>query len=278
MWCNICQQDVPGIASLEEKGVICCARCGKAARTDSAARGSDQQRAGEKTADKQSDCGPGVSAWDDDDASLWEMQPTADLDLEWELGDDARAAERLYRNLSSHGNFDLSHGTGSHQVFAHAHSPTNHWHAGAHGPRGLSPLATAPRGVSSAQRGILVLSWTALCLGLMALMCGSALLAWAYFAGRGELWAIGIPITVVAQVGLIVGLILQLDGLWHSHRQNAEALSTLDYRLSDLRQPTSMLNTSHSTSSQAVSNPQKMLEDVKGQLDILTMKMASDHW
>jgi hypothetical protein len=43
-----------------------------------------------------------------------------------------------------------------------------------------------------------------------------------------------------------VGLVLQIDGLWHSNRQTADTLSELDDELTRVRQATRDLTKSHS--------------------------------
>ena len=82
---------------------------------------------------------------------------------------------------------------------------------------------------------------------------------------------------------LLMGAILQLDGLWENNQANFEMLDQLDQQLTDLRHATNMLSVSNSQASQSFymhlaegANPQMLLADLKGQIDLLSMKMAQD--
>ena len=48
---------------------------------------------------------------------------------------------------------------------------------------------------------------------------------------------------------LLLGFVLQLEGLWRSNRRTTDTLDTLDQRLSELHDATSLLNTMHSSAS-----------------------------
>ena len=89
------------------------------------------------------------------------------------------------------------------------------------------------------------------------------------------------PLTLIGQAGLILGLVLQLDGLWTTSRSTAAALSELDGELKNVRQATSLLSTSHSSGAQSFylhlaegASPQLLLADLKGQMDLLAQQMA----
>ena len=228
MWCSTCKRDVPGISSQETPGTLCCARCGRAA----SANGDDKPAEADDTSTD-----PQVSDWLDEDVSYWNNQPASDLPYEWELRDDVYASQRLQRNLCS------GWQTGS---TAHAHNPAaTPWSTTHSTPQAATPLITAPAADRVTERATKFVSWSFVYLGLIALICGAALTAWAYLAGRGELWVVGIPTAVLGQIGLVFGLILQLDGLWHSHQRSSQSFALLDHRISDLRQTTIMLNPPH---------------------------------
>ena len=108
----------------------------------------------------------------------------------------------------------------------------------------------------------------------MALACGGVLIAWSLIAGRDDLWSIGLPLAVVGQGGLVIGLLLQLDGLWQSSKKTEETLTQLDCKLHDLAHTTTMLGTTRSTPAQSFyvhmaegASPHLLLADLKGQLD-----------
>ena len=114
----------------------------------------------------------------------------------------------------------------------------------------------------------------------MTFVCGLILLGWSLVTGRDELWTVGMPVALCGQVALLVGLVLQLDRLWHDSRDAAAKLSHVDEQLHDLKTVTTMLGTgqgspgtsfyTHLTSG---AGPQLLLTDLKGQLDLLALKI-----
>jgi hypothetical protein len=89
------------------------------------------------------------------------------------------------------------------------------------------------------------------------------------------------PLALIGQTGLVLGLVLQLDGLWKSSRTTAAAITDLDSELKNVRQATTLLSASHSSGAQsfyahlaAGAGPQLLLADLKGQLDLLAQQMA----
>jgi hypothetical protein len=125
-------------------------------------------------------------------------------------------------------------------------------------------------------------AWSLVSLGLATFACGAVLLGWSFAAGRDDLWPLGMPLALAGQAGLIVGLILQLDGLWQSNRRTEKTLGDLDEELGRVRHATTLLSTNRSTSGQSFyahlaegASPQLLLADLKGQLDLLAQQMAS---
>jgi hypothetical protein len=107
------------------------------------------------------------------------------------------------------------------------------------------------------------------------------LLTWSYLTDRPELWTLGLPFAIGGQIALVLGLILQLDGLWQSNHEAAESLSHLDEQLIELRRTTSQISSSHSGPSQQFyfhlaegCSPHMLLTDLKGQLDLLALRIA----
>ena len=147
-----------------------------------------------------------------------------------------------------------------------------------------SSETSQPRRRKGARKPVaIVLAWAILSLGVVGFVFGGALLAWSFIALRGDLWAWGMPLALGGQALLLIGVVLQIDGLWQNHCATAEALDELDEQLDSLRHTTTLLGTTHSTAAQSFyahmaggANPQMLLADLKGQLDILAMKLAQE--
>lgn len=124
------------------------------------------------------------------------------------------------------------------------------------------------------------LTWGALSLGTMAFVCGGILLGWSLSSGRQELWTIGLPIALGGQIALLVGLVLQLDRLWHNSRHAAAKLQHVDEQLHDLKAATTLLGTNASPGGAFYvhlangAGPELLLSDLKAQLDLLALKMS----
>ncbi len=126
-----------------------------------------------------------------------------------------------------------------------------------------------------------IVAWTAICLGLTAFACGGVLLGWSVLGDRGELWSLGVPITLVGQVALLVGLCFQLDRLWSENRDTSKRLGQMDEQLDELRQSTRLLGTPYHSASQNFyahlsegASPKMLLSDLKGQIDLLSIRMG----
>jgi len=187
--------------------------------------------------------------------------PSAD---DWALEAELRGVERLVGSLRGAASPGTAHA-------AHPAPPT--WHA----PQ--EPVTRKPEAARSTSHAA---AWTVLSIGLAVFACGGVLLGWSVIGQRDDLWPIGIPLALVGQAGLILGLILQLDGLWNTSRQATQALAELDDELANVRQATTLLSTSHASGAQSFymhlaegASSQLLLADLKGQLDLLAQQMAT---
>ena len=92
------------------------------------------------------------------------------------------------------------------------------------------------------------------------------------------------PIALCGQIALLLGLILQLDRLWHDSRQAATKLDQVDQQLHELKTTTTtMLSTGHNSPGSAFyshlaggAGPQILLSDLKSQLDLLAVKIGRE--
>ena len=120
-------------------------------------------------------------------------------------------------------------------------------------------------------------------LGTTSFVCGGILLGWSMATGRQELWTIGMPAALVGQVAILVGLVLQLDRLWHDNREAAAKLDNVGEQLHELKTSATLLSTAHGPSSALFyshlaggAGPRLLLNDLKGQIDLLALKMAQE--
>jgi hypothetical protein len=191
------------------------------------------------------------------------VRPPIALD-DWELDDDLCAVDRLASSLR----IDSGHASMPPRPAMADRQSSQSPEVRRDRRRRRKPVAIA-------------LAWSILSLGLVAFIFGGALLAWSFVASRGDLWAWGMPLTLGGQALLLIGVVLQLDGLWQNNCQTAEALDELDEQIGSLRHSTSLLGSTHSTAAQSFyahvadgASPQMLLADLKGQLDILAVKLA----
>jgi hypothetical protein len=191
---------------------------------------------------------------------------------DWELEEDLR---HLGRKLGcGHARTDPAHPTcpQQHGRIERGHGRPAGWH-----------YAPAARPAAQRRRGswlTVLVVWLAVSLGMMAFVCGGVLVGWSVWSGRQELWNIGLPLALGGQVALLLGLLLQLDRVRQDNRQAASKLDNVDEQLHDLKTATTMLSTSHNSPGGAFyahlaggASPQLLLTDLKGQLDLLAVKI-----
>jgi len=197
----------------------------------------------------------------------------------WELEQKLRHIERLLRIDKP----DRSREGASRRSIARvdaSHGGSPGWHY----PAATQAKAARTRARSS-EPWLPVLTWFVLAVGLMASAFGGVLLAWAAASGRQDLWAIGMPVGLAGQIVLVIGLILQLDRLWHDNRDTAEKLDHVGQGLFDLNKTTTLLGTSGGSASGSFyshmaggASPQLLLADLKSQLDLLSARLGQDDW
>lgn len=265
MWCAQCQLDAPALAVPEEPGVIRCAFC-KSELTGRA------------------EMPPASHAAPIAETALGELFPLASEPLpqvpptltflppppidEWQGDAELRAVERLVTVLRQSRGDEPGQSAGWTMPMAAAVAPSS--------AAASNPIATEP-----AKESASLAAWACLTLGLMAFACGGVLVLWSLAANRNDLWSVGLPLALAGQVGLVLGLLLQLDGISASSRRTEQTLTDLDSQLGELRSVTSLISSSRSGPSHSFyahltdgASPQILLSDLKGQLDLLAQQMA----
>jgi hypothetical protein len=270
MWCKHCAQDVPGLPSVDDDGYT-CPRCGEGVRIDSA----HQPASGDSDA-ADAVLPPAYDSWALDEQlrhiqrRLENVAPkvsSADTlagfgdtrELPPPPGDDRQSAAKSFR-------LDAAHGKPPGHHFSDPARPSSK-------PRQLQ----SERTVGKLFTGLV--TWLSLAVGMTAFASGGLLLGWSIVTGRQDLWAIGIPVALAGQVAMLVGLILKLDRLWHDSRRAAAKLEAVDEQLQEVRTATSLLGTTVGPSSAFYAHlaggasPQILLSDLKGQLDLLALRL-----
>jgi hypothetical protein len=219
---------------------------------------------------------PVASAAAADNAALERVLRSSPLaDEDWALEAELRGVQRLLGSLKSRP------GAGQQPMAAHPpHGAPATWQTPAGETAATHHSITSRKNVVTQPRGHTA-SWLILSLGLAVFACGGVLLGWSILCQREDLWPVGMPLALLGQAALIVGLVLQLDGLSHSTRKATEALSELDGELKNVRQATTLLSTSHTGGAQSFylhlaegASPQLLLADLKGQMDLLAQHMS----
>ncbi len=194
---------------------------------------------------------------------------------DWELDQQLSHIERVLRRSKARAK---ASGPGRRARVDSPHDAIPAWHPASR----PAPAARDRDGTEGATAGGGFV-WVVLSLGIMALVCGGVLLGWSVAAGRDDLWARGMPFVAGGQIALLVGLVLQLERLWRAGRRTALKLDQMDHQLHGLKSTTALLGTTHSSPAAAFyshlaggANPQLLLTDLKGQLDMLALKIGQE--
>lgn len=262
MWCKLCQQDVPGIVSAGT-GRFRCPRCGEGINATPYGDRPDLPEVGcaERPLDEARS---GVIRIHSQDHTSKMGRPIApSLYDGLAVEEDLRELGRL---LTPDDEVDDPPSIISRQRLRLDDS-----HVEPAGWRRTPSEASASHKPVSDSLGESVISkapWAVLCLGVAAFVCGSVLMTWSIIAQRQELWSTGIPVLLVGQIGFLVGLILQLDRLWHENRHTATKVDRLDHQLHDS-------TASRRSAAEQVAADQ-ILTDLRSQLDLLSEKISRE--
>jgi hypothetical protein len=293
MWCQHCRQDVPGVASATSFGLN-CVRCGNrfpvhfTSHSGNDASTSTEQQERQLRQTRDAVAAAEIAADIDDWALDLEMQrmrhivqaaahdplPMARQQALASLGDTTAMNNAMNKFASSAEQF---HAEPFHRVDAASigrHSLKQH------------PHVAPPQGKHNGQFRLSTAAWCLLSLGLTTFICGGVLLGWSLLAHRTHLWTFGMPIALGGQFSLLLGLVLRQDLLGIATRRTADQLGAiderLDERLDDLKRTTAVASATQNAPSQAFythmaqgANPQMLLADLKGQVDLLAVQMAT---
>ena len=270
---------MPGIPSLAE-GQYSCPRCADDLAVP-AVHCAGEETKGEEEAKGEGRRAKGVGATAGVEAQR-ECPPEFMPPLYdgWELDEELRHIERILRtDKPEEPQQPQSQGAPQqHLRLDPPHGEPAAWHR----PIARKPLRRPQPTASEGDSALGTVTWMALSVGTMSFVCGGVLLGWSLATGRQELWSIGTPIALAGQIGLLIGLVLQLDRLWRDGRTAAAKLDTVDQQLHELQTTTNLLGTTHGPSGTFYAHladgagPHLLLNDLKSQLDLLAMKLGRD--
>jgi hypothetical protein len=231
MWCNHCQQDVPGVTFSANQAVIGCARCGHVFR------GSEHdsveflpiQNAPEMAVAESRE----PDLIDSNLSPLDEFHDFGDEDFEQALADAQRLLEPS--SASEERESDPSQ-------YVRCDSPDH-----ATGPAGdatgddeidimTSMSRTARQALPSRREQTTQrICWALLAVGLAVFVCGASLMGLALMANRPPLWQLGLPLMLGGQVAVLAVVISQLEWFWQSEHRSSTAIQQLEEQLRQFR-------------------------------------------
>jgi hypothetical protein len=260
MWCKHCRQDVKGVRSPDQIGAN-CARCGSLLE-------ADEQSARPEVAGVARSAAHGID--------LCQEPPIhrGSTFEDWELDERFRRVQTRVGRWKHH-EAQAAPQTAASQTTPPSRQPTWHMHQRHSVPpkRHARPSRRTDHSPLAA-RMIIGLS-------LLATATGAAFLGSSTWLDRGELWSPGIATIVAGQIGLLAGLTLRLERVWQNGRDAVRKLDQVDLQLHRLEQTTKLMCVSHGSAAQAFyahmaddANPQVLVADLKGQLDLLARSVA----
>jgi hypothetical protein len=255
MWCKHCRQDVKGVRSPDQIGSN-CARCGSLLE-------ADEQSARPGVAGVARSAAHGIDLGQE---PAIHMESTFE---DWELDQRFRRVQARVGHWKHHETQAAS------QTAQPSRQPTWHVHQ-QHSvpPRRHARPSRKTAGSPLAARMIIGLS-------LLATATGAAFLGASTWLDRGELWSPGVATIVAGQIGLLAGLALRLERVWQNGRDAVRKLEQVDLQLHRLERAATLMSVSHGSAAQAFyahmaddANPQVLVADLKGQLDLLARSFA----
>lgn len=200
MWCKSCRQDVPGIASPVE-GHYCCARCSEVLLREQVGESVSKQKVDRPVEDLHPPIVDQVEVTASDRLTELRFSSLPSID-DWELDEQLKHVERMlaaFRPPASRQQTASSLDVGM--------STSRRTDEAIERP--AEKVAT-PEKKEPPQSFASFLVWLMVTAGWVALACGGALTGWGWYIHRDDFWNLGLPILFGGQLGLLVGLMLQL--------------------------------------------------------------------
>jgi len=206
MWCKSCRQEVPGHAAPGGKG-FCCARCHELIPVENGTTEAE----------------PAVVTERVDSAVPAALDSTLPEYWAWQVNQQLRHAEQV---IQSGRRRQLP--TGQQLRIDEAWDKT--------APAEMVPAATHVD-ADGDETPLTSFAWFVICTGVTALTCGSVLMGLSFWQERPELWTVGLPIMIIGQVALVLGMGLQLVARTRAEEKSAAQSETLTAPLGTTREP-----------------------------------------
>jgi hypothetical protein len=258
VWCKNCRQEVPAVCEGADQEP-CCVRCGAAmphgAQSPASLARSRAARVTVSRASRQEGQREALATIVRDAPTVTIRAPLSAFDT-WELEEQLRHVDRI-----------LSGARFSTQVDDQTCEIRRADQAMP--ARSVSPAASA----TSARRGRTRVAWMIVSFGAAALAAGIVLLCAGAFLGRSAWQSIGLPITLLGQVGLLLGMMMQLDLVWKGKRETASKLYRFQKRLVDLEALAAELAPATTEDTSPPSDELQVMADLKSRLDVLSHRL-----
>ena len=116
-------------------------------------------------------------------------------------------------------------------------------------------------------------AWMIVAAGAAALAIGICMLCAGALMVRARWQSFGLPITLLGQVALLFGMMLQLDLVWHGKREMASKLYRFQKRLGDLEVLADEMTPTSPEAPPPPVDEQELLAELKNRLDLLSHRL-----
>lgn len=147
--------------------------------------------------------------------------------------------------------------------------------------RSRSRAERRPRRAGQASPQTSWVAWFGLAVGCLAFACGSLLVGWSRWADHPQLETWGLPLTLGGQVFLLFGVVLQLESYGAGQRQVVRMLRQVKADLQRLERRAVPPGTAPTVPGRSCfvpgperASPRLLLDELKGQLDRLALRLA----
>ncbi len=253
MWCKNCRQDVPAVSCVGDN-CPSCLRCGAdfphTARTGN--RPAVTQARARLAATRVQKKSPVEDTSFVCDAPVHSIRaPLSTFDT-WELAEQLRHVDRILSGTR----FATTCATPAVAETTPPPSPT--------------PRTETRRGTARSHA-----AWAIVAIGAVALACGIILLCAGTFIAGPDWQSLGLPITLLGQVALLLGMMLQLDLVWQGKRDTASKLYRFQKRLVDLEALANELSPATPDAEPTPNAELELVAELKSRLDVLSHRLNS---